>query len=559
VPLDVLIIAKPYEAELMRGALAACGHRPIVWDGRDDPCLMVEREPPAVIVLSLRLQQADGAVVLGQIREGAEGGQVPVVLIGDVASPVATLADAVGLGANQLLLRPLESTLLTAKVEAVAGQGGPPEPPEQAIEAPAALGDELSTSAADQAVDAVPERSGFHDDLELELRYELDAVERRLFPQEDQRGSVLGDQLVREGAASGELDSAKTDSAVEESPGSDEVLAGEEAVRQGSIGSPDVALLLHGLWRERFTGRAVLGREQVSKTLWLDHGEPVFAASSQPQDRLLEVLRREGKIDDDRYKVLGESASGEVDGQKLVGAGVIDPDELPALQRHWLGEIFFSLFGWEDGQYELHAESLPPEQTIALKDRPVQLLVEGIYRRCGIDFLVQRVGPPETVVRSHFDRLGEAELEAIGPEGQRVIEALGSGRPLAEAISSSGSDRLKVYQVAYALSVIGAGGAEGSDEQAEQLLRVDRQRIRNKHAQVCEADYFALLGLGADASAHEVRRAYERLRREFDQEVVPPDLAGEFSRELAEIVQVLDEAYQVLGDDELRQAYRETL
>jgi hypothetical protein len=83
-----------------------------------------------------------------------------------------------------------------------------------------------------------------------------------------------------------------------------------------------------------------------------------------------------------------------------------------------------------------------------------------------------------------------------------------------------------------------------------------RGRELAKRAQVQDGDYFAVLGLGRDASAHEVARAFERLKREFAVERFAEPIRAELHEALAEIAEVLDEAHRVLADDAVRAAYR---
>jgi hypothetical protein len=83
-----------------------------------------------------------------------------------------------------------------------------------------------------------------------------------------------------------------------------------------------------------------------------------------------------------------------------------------------------------------------------------------------------------------------------------------------------------------------------------------RDRALAKWDQVCEGDYFEVLGVPRDATSYEIRRAWERLRREFQPEACDPPLRDELGDKLREIAEVIDEAWRVLADDELRDSYR---
>ena len=64
-----------------------------------------------------------------------------------------------------------------------------------------------------------------------------------------------------------------------------------------------------------------------------------------------------------------------------------------------------------------------------------------------------------------------------------------------------------------------------------------------------------VLGVRRDATAFEVRRAYESARRDYASETFPVEVQRELADPLREIAIVLDEAYRVLRDDEIRRQY----
>src|SRR5262249_59931940 len=92
------------------------------------------------------------------------------------------------------------------------------------------------------------------------------------------------------------------------------------------------------------------------------------------------------------------------------------------------------------------------------------------------------------------------------------------------------------------------------DREADRAI--DKERVLAKRTQVQDGDYFVVLGLARDASAHEVARAFERLKREFAPERFADPMRQELADALVEIGEVLDEAHRVLVDDAVRASYR---
>ncbi|HEX6839075.1 MAG TPA: hypothetical protein VF334_20995, partial [Polyangia bacterium] len=260
----------------------------------------------------------------------------------------------------------------------------------------------------------------------------------------------------------------------------------------------------------------------------------------------------------------------------------------------------YSCFGWERGRYRLSHVEPPVEERVRLGAHPWALFVEGVRRKYGLERLVELVGPPETVLtpttllaraldEGAFSAAERARAELIDGERSLSELALGVvGAPLGEG---------ELYALVWALVAIGAArlgsggeaetgagvravptlitssygeatspvdrrtrprpGERARDQDADRAI--DKERVMAKRAQVQDGDYFAILGLGRDASAREVARAFERLKREFAPERFADPLRDELSDALAEIGEVLDEAHRVLADDEVRASYRARL
>src|SRR5262249_30469446 len=61
-------------------------------------------------------------------------------------------------------------------------------------------------------------------------------------------------------------------------------------------------------------------------------------------------------------------------------------------------------------------------------------------------------------------------------------------------------------------------------------------------------DYYAVLGVGRDANAEEIKKAYRRLARELHPDVNPDPVTQERFKEITQ-------AYEVLSDPEKRQMH----
>jgi len=277
---------------------------------------------------------------------------------------------------------------------------------------------------------------------------------------------------------------------------------------------------------------------------------------------------REGKITASQYErcqsVVAES--GRRMGEILVDLGYLKRRELlPAVRRH-VEDLVYSLFSWERGSYAIGLDAAPSGERIRLSRHPASLILEGVRRKLDRTSLERLVGPPSTVIEVRDrERLGGiVQVGDLAPEERSALAAFDGQADLAHVARVAAVDIADVLPLAWALCVLGLATArrvEGDlpDESVvhvgESDLAIDRERVRARWQLVSDADYFALLGVRRDATAFEIRRAYQAARRDFAAEGFPSELRRELARELDDIAHVLDEAFRVLRDDQLRLTY----
>ena len=336
----------------------------------------------------------------------------------------------------------------------------------------------------------------------------------------------------------------------------------------------DVASLLGRLARESWSGRVAFRRDDVEKIVLFDEGRPIFASSSLAHDRMGELLVREGKITAEQIERAFEvvTQSGRRMGEILVDLGYLKRRELlPAVRRH-VEDILYSLFSWESGSATAVAGGTGREEKIRLAAPPALLVVEGIRRKVGLDRLRRLVGPPATVLvpEKHAELLDALADADLGPEERQTVELFDGERPLGDVLAAAPVGEEHVLQLSWALVALGLArvrdtttsraavappAAMSSWPSGAADAAIDRERILAKHAHVRDADYFLVLGVRRDATAFEIRRAYEAARRDYAPAGFAPDLQASLAAELTEIAIVLGEAYRVLHTDPVRRSY----
>jgi CheY-like chemotaxis protein len=426
-------------------------------------------------------------------------------------------------------------------------------------------------------------------DFARQLREKMSMMAQRLFqadatppvditPRHDHHTEIDLALLAEEPALGGgvtEIERASRSDSRETSPGTWETQIRERGVPdEGEIarGTSDAPMLLARMFAQGATGRITFRHADGEKVVFFDQGRPVFASSKEPGDRMGELLVREGKITAAQYERCQQHAtsSGRRMGEILVDFGYLKRRELlPAVRRH-VEDLLYSLFGWDRGTYRIHIDSAASAERIRLSRHPAALILEGIRRKLDRTTLEKLVGPPSTVIEvPDKERLGGiVNVSDLAPEERAALGAFDAQADLAHVARAASIDVTDLLPLAWGLCVLGLATARRTETEpaaestalvGEADLEIDRERVRARWRLVSEADYFALLGVRRNATAFEIRRAYQSARRDFASDCFPNDLRRELAQELDDIAQVLDEAFRVLRDDRLRETYLSNL
>lgn len=150
--------------------------------------------------------------------------------------------------------------------------------------------------------------------------------------------------------------------------------------RDGTLATHDLADLVQELHEQHWTGRLVLTRRGGECRLSIQDGRLVFASSTDPDDRLGELLLRRGRLS---VKLLREAsrrvAPGLRLGTVLVQEGVLSPKDLVRAVIEHVQEIIYAVFQWTEGSYRLLPGALPAED-ITLNLSTPDLILEGLHR-----------------------------------------------------------------------------------------------------------------------------------------------------------------------------------
>lgn len=132
----------------------------------------------------------------------------------------------------------------------------------------------------------------------------------------------------------------------------------------------------------RETGKLVLRRAQLERTIHWKEGEIVFASSSSPEHSLGQFLLRNGKITSAQYEESKRRVTPQTrHGKLLVQMGAISPKDLWWGVKNQVLEIIYSLIGWKDGEFAFYESTDEiAQERIVLQINTSSVIMEGIRR-----------------------------------------------------------------------------------------------------------------------------------------------------------------------------------
>ncbi len=150
---------------------------------------------------------------------------------------------------------------------------------------------------------------------------------------------------------------------------------------KGQLSQLPLPDILQWLRNSEATGVLTLVSGGARKALYVKLGRVVFASSNLPNDRLGEILIREGKITVEEYDVSIKAISkGRRQGKALVEMGALSPKDLWEGIQFQVREVVFSVFQWEDGHFHFEESSLPEKERITVDVDILDLILAGIRR-----------------------------------------------------------------------------------------------------------------------------------------------------------------------------------
>jgi curved DNA-binding protein CbpA len=349
----------------------------------------------------------------------------------------------------------------------------------------------------------------------------------------------------------------------------------------GDIKDMTVPWLFQELKSGKKSGTAIFEQDTVSKKVYFENGEVLFASSTVNDDRLGEFLLRQGRITKEQF----DAASGTViKTKKKLGAvlfelGILTPKDLVAQVKLHVKDIILSLFIWRQGRYRFEEGSARSDDLIPLTMSTGNLILEGVQT---LDWQVVRkaLPPMKTVIRPSRDPSLIFQMADLSADQKSVLSLIDGGRNIEQICSRAGIGDFNTLKAIYGLLALkiaevgklspeeqrlardmvceAAGNPASPDEQCADAP-VSRQMIHDAFLAMKHQDHYAILGAHKGSSLQEIKKSFLKLAKRYH-----PD--RHFEPEMADMKEKLDalfsrihDAYETLSDPARRGEYEKSL
>jgi len=344
-----------------------------------------------------------------------------------------------------------------------------------------------------------------------------------------------------------------------------------------------VPRLIGACHQRRLSGTLTLRQPQVVRHVYFEQGAVVYAASEVVTERFGERLCTLGCISPEQLaQAMLETKKGKRLGACLVELGYLTAADLQAMLTGHVTYLVHSLFPWTTGEYQFQPQKVHVDgfqQPLS----PVSLIFDGIRNLPDLGLIRRWLGSPQRVLQpvvaqqvnvpgltlsseemfllSRLDaplRIEEVCRTVPLPEEQ-VLRAL-CAFTMTGIVSFADPDPLPVIEAnVKGAATSSAKASAGIDaRQAAELCFELEEKLRVVDG---GGSHYQVLGINRRFTPEELKKAYRELAKKFHPDRHSQLAAFDFQvkAELERVFIAVQQAYDVLSDEEKRRRYDLTL
>lgn len=225
---------------------------------------------------------------------------------------------------------------------------------------------------------------------------------------------------------------------------------------RGIYGAITMAELFYNCFRDLYSGRLLLKRGDVWKSVRLLSGRPVRAASNVQSENLGALLVAAGRItpeQSERSIALAREGAGR-QGEILVRMGLLTREALRAALRDQVRTRIVACFQWTDAEYGLGYEPGGAEVEDS-EVNPLALIFEGVHTGAPIEPLVRHYDGALRRFVVTTPKFGDYQaLLRDRPQAAEIAALCDGNRVLAEVLGESSLTFIDTLRVVRALEVM---------------------------------------------------------------------------------------------------------
>ena len=324
---------------------------------------------------------------------------------------------------------------------------------------------------------------------------------------------------------------------------------------------------LIGLQRTLTTGVLTFNSGDTSKKVYVKNGDMIFASSNREEDRLGDLLLREGIITLDQYNhsVAEMKETGQKQGAALVRLGYLRPEELVTAVRYYVEEIIRSLFSLETGSFSFVESPLPTHEVITLKLSVANLIYSGVKQAAARGHFEAEFPSVDCVPFFSSNPLNLFQDIELDITGKKIVSLIDGKTSLRDIIHISWLDEFETLKTVYALMNVRVieTSSEGNnfteipreiigdtfEKSPDTEMAPELSELIEHMDTTCESlGYYGILGVKEHASLPEIKRAYYSAAKTYHPDMHFRQADESMKAKLSRIFSYIHEAYSTLSN-----------
>jgi TonB family protein len=246
----------------------------------------------------------------------------------------------------------------------------------------------------------------------------------------------------------------------------------EQPPDSGEINSHHILFqLLHRIYSKRLTGKLQLVFGRVEKALFFDHGQLVFASSSDSQDGLGEVMLRAGALTQSQFEEASTLVqTGQRFGSAIAEMGIYGVEEIIGWVRRQVVQVIASVLDYPAGRYFFFGS--PEKNVVPEIGAPIpleKLLLEAVRKANDLP-LSKLAEDGDLRIELSNDPLLHFKVVDLEEKERNLLDKISQSASAKEIVSQSGMQSAEASRALYALLLLGF--VVGTKEEAKEVKEV---------------------------------------------------------------------------------------